>query len=177
VLNAITAIPASERSTASERLDRLMMLHAALVLRTALRLLGHYEDAQDASQEVFLRLYRQLGRIDEASVEAWLYRTTVNVCLDALRRRGREIELDFEPVAPGAGDSTHAEQQRLLIEALPALTPRERAAVTLCCIEGRPTGETADALGITAGTVRSLLSTARAKLRAAIENASRRTYS
>ncbi|MBI4893865.1 MAG: sigma-70 family RNA polymerase sigma factor, partial [Acidobacteria bacterium] len=56
-----------------------MQAHEKLVLRTALRIAGNLEDAQDVSQEVFLRLYRHLDRIEaELGVPSWLYRTTVN---------------------------------------------------------------------------------------------------
>src|SRR6516225_9655709 len=67
--------------------ELLMRQHERLVLATALRILGNLTDAQDASQEVFLKLYRNLGRVDPTACAGWLYRVTVNVCHDLRRRR------------------------------------------------------------------------------------------
>src|ERR1022692_1712018 len=65
-----------------------------VVLRVALRLLNNPQDAQDAAQEVFLRLYKHLGDLDETrGYEPWLYRVTVNVCRDIARGRRRSIGL------------------------------------------------------------------------------------
>ena len=148
-------------------LERLMGLHERLVLRTAWRMLGHREDAQDAAQEVFLRLYRHLGSVDERSVQSWLYRTTMNVCYDALRRRPKTGELLIEPSHnPEAGDSIEEGEKRTLLEAgLKRLSPQERAAVVLCSIEGLSSAEAAAALGVSEGTVRSHLSLARTRLK------------
>jgi RNA polymerase sigma-70 factor (ECF subfamily) len=147
--------------------ERLMALHERLVLRTAWRLLGRLEDAQDAAQEVFLRLYRHLGDVDESAVEAWLYRTTVNVCYDALRRRRPEGELVLEPsvAAEGSASLEAAAKRRLLAEGIKHLPPQERAAVTLCSIEGLSTSQAAEILGLAEGTVRSHLSLARTRLK------------
>src|SRR5271157_6012675 len=68
--------------------DLLMRQYERLVLVTALRLLGVLEDAQDASQEVFLRLYRNLNKVGaSANLSGWLYRVTVNLCHDVQRKR------------------------------------------------------------------------------------------
>lgn len=148
-------------------LERLMGLHERLVLRTAWRMLGSREDAQDAAQEVFLRLYRHLGNVDELTVEPWLYRTTLNVCYDALRRRPKTGELLAEPsYDPDAGAAIGDGEKRKLLEAgLKRLTPQERAAIVLCSIEGLSSAEAAAALGVTEGTVRSHLSLARTRLK------------
>ena len=75
-----------------------MRRHERLVLVTALRLLGKMEDAQDASQEVFLRLYRNLGKVRASdNLPGWLYRVTVNVCHDVRRRRPDETWLRKPP--------------------------------------------------------------------------------
>ena len=131
--------------------ERLMRLHERLVLRTALRLLGRVEDAQDASQEVFLRLYR----------------TTVNVCYDLLRKRPRLAAPGPEPsVEAVAGEALEqAAKRRLLEQGLKRLSPQERAALVLCSIEGLSTAEAAVAMGVAEGTVRSHLSLARTRLK------------
>src|SRR5215472_10970016 len=71
--------------------ERLMRQHERLVLATALRLLGNLEDAQDAAQEVFLKLHRNVAKVEASgNLAGWLYRVTVNVCNDHLRRK-REL--------------------------------------------------------------------------------------
>ena len=68
--------------------ELLMRQHERLVLATALRLSGNMEDAQDISQEVFLRLYKNLSKVQAANaLPAWLYRVTVNACHDLRRRK------------------------------------------------------------------------------------------
>ncbi len=143
-----------------------MAAHQQMVLRTAFRLLGRLEDAQDAAQEVFLRLFRNLHRID-ADPKAWLYRVTVNVCNDHHRRRKFVVELDAEH-ADSAPDPervlTLDERKRLVTEGLETLAARERAAVVLRDIEGLSTAEVAGILGVEEVTVRSQIFSARAKL-------------
>ncbi|MGD0580534.1 MAG: RNA polymerase sigma factor [Bryobacteraceae bacterium] len=156
-----------DKASKEAEFERLMGLHERLVLRTALRLLGRMEDAQDASQEVFLRLYRHLGSVAQAALEAWLYRTAVNVCFDLLRKRPRLAEPGPEPsVEPAAGqDLEAADKRRLLEQGLKRLTPQERAALVLCAIEGLSTAEAAGVMGVAEGTVRSHLSLARKRLK------------
>ncbi|MBI4470561.1 MAG: sigma-70 family RNA polymerase sigma factor [Acidobacteria bacterium] len=87
------------RTGDAEAFDQLMVLHQRRVLNTAWRLLGQLEDAKDAAQEVFLRLYRFLPRLDgDRDLRPWLYRVTINVCRDAERRRrsGGTVSLGAE---------------------------------------------------------------------------------
>jgi RNA polymerase sigma-70 factor, ECF subfamily len=146
--------------------EALVAAHERMVLRTAYRLLGRLEDAQDAAQEVFLRLFRNLGRI-EGDPKSWLYRVTVNVCNDYYRRQMPVTELDEHRVDP-APDPERAltldQRKRLLMDGLGILSERERAAIVLRDIEGLSTAETAEALGVAEGTVRSHISIARVKL-------------
>ena len=84
--------------------ESLMRQHQRLVLVTAVRLLGKLEDAQDASQEVFLRLYRNLGKIDAVqNVPGWLYRVTVNVCHDMTRKRPASVPVEELPELAATG--------------------------------------------------------------------------
>jgi RNA polymerase sigma-70 factor, ECF subfamily len=160
-------LPIFPRERAGGRVfEELVTAHERMVLRTAYRLLGRLEDAQDAAQEVFLRLFRNLGRM-EGDPKAWLYRVTVNVCNDHHRRRMPVAELDEHRADP-APDPERAltldERKRLLVDGLATLAERERACVVLRDIEGLSTAETAAILGVEEGTVRSHISTARVKL-------------
>ena len=146
--------------------ERLVRLHQRMVLGTAYRLLGRMEDAQDAAQEVFLKLLQKHKQI-EGDPKPWLYRVTVNVCNDWYRRR--TVVADPDPDAPDPSTDALAmitldERKRLLSEALKTLGERERAAVVLRDIEGLSTAEVAKMLGVEEVTVRSQISVARVKL-------------
>src|SRR5438105_11503710 len=78
--------------------ERLLASHRQQVLRTSYRLLGRREDAEDAVQEVFLRLFQNLDRVG-TDPRGWLYRVTVNVCNDFYRERVREVAWDGTGVA------------------------------------------------------------------------------
>jgi RNA polymerase sigma-70 factor (ECF subfamily) len=155
--------------------DTLMRQYERLVLGTALRMLGNLEDSQDASQEVFLKLYRNLGKLEsEDHVRAWLYRVTVNVCHDANRKRKPTAPVE-EADAVAAAEPPDADDRRRALElSLRRLSEKERAAVVLRDLEGLSTEEVARALGSTEATVRSQISQARGKMREFLERYFRR---
>jgi RNA polymerase sigma-70 factor (ECF subfamily) len=95
--------------------ERIMVHHERHVLLTALRLLGRWEDAQDAAQEVFIRLYKYLHRFDEKrEFLPWLYRMTVNVCRDISRKQPRAglLSLDQMPDSPTDATDPHFDLAR-----------------------------------------------------------------
>jgi len=155
--------------------ERLMRQYERLVLMTAYRLLGSLPDAQDVSQEVFLRLHRNLGKIDAAgSLSAWLYRVTANACHDARRRKRPESPVEFAEDLRDAGAdpqqaAAEAERRRVLSMSLRMLPQKERAALVLRDLEGLSTEEVARALGSSTATVRSQVSKARVKVREFVE--------
>src|SRR5580693_3173856 len=144
---------AAARAGDLEAFDLLMRQHERLVLATALRLTGNMEDAQDISQEVFLRLYKNLGKLQAANaLPAWLYRVTVNACHDLRRRKpatapeelaGRLIADSADPQA----SLTEEERRRVLELGLRMLPEKERAALVLRDLEGLSTEEVARVLG------------------------------
>jgi RNA polymerase sigma-70 factor, ECF subfamily len=151
--------------------ERLILLHEKAVLRFAQRLLLNREAARDAAQDVFLRLYRKLQSIDEGrDLWPWLYRTTSNVCFDMLRKARNDLSLDLvaepEVFSHNPEDKARlAQQQRLILEGLRELSPRERQAIVLRDLDGYPTSEVAVLLGSSETTVRSQISTGRVKLK------------
>jgi RNA polymerase sigma-70 factor (ECF subfamily) len=155
--------------------DRLMRQYQRPVLATALHMLGSLEDAQDASQEVFLKLYRNLGKLERAdNIPAWLYRVTVNVCHDVGRKRRPTASVE-EAEAVAASDPPDAgDRRRALMLSLRRLSERERAAVVLRDLEGLSTEEVARAMGSSEATVRSQISQARVKMREFLERYFRR---
>ncbi len=141
-----------------------------LVLRTAFRLLGRWEDAQDVAQDAFLRAH-QAAELDREKLRPWLYRVTVNLCHDR-RRRGRFVvpwpEDAPEPPDQGLDPEAAAgfeQQRRILHEALAKLPSREQQAIHLHYLDGLAAPEIAQRLGVSAGTVRSNLSTGRVRLK------------
>lgn len=144
----------------------MVAAHQQMVLRTAYRLLGRIEDAQDAAQEVFLRLFRNQANVN-GDAKAWLYRVTVNVCNDQFRRRKRAVELGPERADPAPDPErvlTLKERQQLIVEGLEMLAERERAYVVLRDIEGLSTAQVAAILDVEEVTVRGQIHSARVKL-------------
>ena len=154
-----------------------------LVFRTAYQQLGDAEEAKSVSQEVFIRLWKNLGRFDpERRFDTWLYRLTVNASIDSHRRRkvrGTEVEFDetFElPASPSSrtspmsatGPFELAEVQRILTELTGQLTEKQRTAFLLREVEGLPTADVASVLKTTESTVRNHIFQARKLLREAL---------
>ena len=157
------------RAADDAEFERLMRAHERQVLGVALRLTGNLADAQDAAQEVFIRLHRSRSALGQ-EVGAWLYRVTVNVCSDMARRRKvrNVVSLDRDYQAREPGPDAQAAQRtdrERIAAALGQLPERERAALVLRELEGLSTGEVAEALGSTESTVRVQISKARLKLR------------
>ena len=119
------------------------------------------ELARDAVQEALIRTWRDLpGLRDPARFDAWLYRLTVNSCLDIMRRRRRRpIEVEITPLdAPTAPDvSDHLADREMIDEALRRLDAGHRAVVALHYLLGMPLPQVAESLGIPVGTAKSRL--------------------
>jgi RNA polymerase sigma-70 factor, ECF subfamily len=130
---------------------------------------GNRTDAEDISQEAFLRVWERWERVALMdNPEAFLFRTAMNV----FRNRLRQARLGFrrEMGGPDPRDEFAQILDRDLVErALRPLTPRERAAVVLTCYVGFNSQEAGRALGIRSGTVRTLTARARAAMKTAIE--------
>ena len=154
--------------------------HSARVYRLAYRLTGNQHDAEDLTQEVFVRVFRSLSSYTPGTFEGWLHRITTNLFLDVVRRKAR---IRFDPLPedaerlPSTGlsstgnpaqvyDDTHFDPD--VQAALDALPPDFRAAVVLCDLEGLSYEEIAATLGIKIGTVRSRIHRGRAQLRASL---------
>ncbi len=148
--------------------------HSPRVYRLAYRLTGNPHDAEDLTQDVFVRVFRSLDSYRPGTFEGWLHRITTNLFLDQVRRRQR-IRFDTLNEDSGArmrspepGPERAFEHHNLDLDvqaALAKLTPEFRAAVVLCDIEGFSYEEIAETLGLKLGTVRSRIHRARAQLR------------
>jgi RNA polymerase sigma-70 factor (ECF subfamily) len=153
--------------------DELVREHADRVYRLAYRLSGNQHDAEDLTQETFIRVFRSVQNYQPGTFEGWLHRITTNLFLDMVRRRGRirmeALPEDYDRVP---ADDPNPEQiyhdSRLgpdLQAALDSLPPEFRAAVVLCDVEGLSYEEIGATLGVKLGTVRSRIHRGRQALR------------
>jgi RNA polymerase sigma factor (sigma-70 family) len=159
--------------------DEIVRAHSVRVYRLAYRLTGNQHDAEDLTQEVFVRVFRSLSSYTPGTFEGWLHRITTNLFLDGARRKQR-IRIEglgeeavhrlpgTEPSPAQAFDDTHLDGD--IQAALKALPPEYRAAVVLCDIEGFSYEEISLTLGVKLGTVRSRIHRGRAQLRVALEH-------
>lgn len=157
--------------------EQIVARYEARVLAVATRILGRRDEARDVAQEVFLRAFKYLHRLDlQKPVQPWLLRITVNVCRDAARQRTRRghtfVALDTPNIIDRAPDP-HAglvdKQERLVLrQALDTLPEKERLAIVLRDVEGLSTAEVAELLRSSETTVRSQVSRGRLRLRTAV---------
>ena len=161
--------------------DELVRQHGDRVYRLAYRLSGNQHDAEDLTQETFIRVFRSLSSYQPGTFEGWTHRITTNLFLDMVRRRSRvrmeALPEDYDRV-PGDDpspeqvyDTSHLDPD--LQAALDALAPEFRAAVVLCDVEGLSYDEIGTTLGVKLGTVRSRIHRGRQALRAHLEAAGR----
>lgn len=155
----------------------LVQEHADSVYRLAYRLTGNQHDAEDLTQETFMRVFRSLKHYQPGTFEGWLHRITTNLFLDMVRRRAKirmeALPEDYERVpgtdmTPEEAYST-ANLDPALQHALDELSPDFRVAVVLCDVVGMSYEEIAETLGVKMGTVRSRIHRGRAQLRESLE--------
>ena len=156
--------------------EQVVARHSTRVYRHALRLTGNRSDAEDLTQEVFLRVFRSLDSYVPGTFEGWLHRITTNLFLDQVRRRarlrldpaGENLEASVRP-APGAHQLALDEMFDNDVEdALSSLPTEFRDVVLLADVDGLSYEEVATALGLKLGTVRSRIHRGRARLRRAL---------
>ncbi|MCE3276673.1 MAG: polymerase subfamily sigma factor [Propionibacteriaceae bacterium] len=175
---APASLPApSEESWTPPTWEELVRDHGARVYRLAYRLTGNPHDAEDLTQDVFVRVFRSLHRFQPGTFEGWLHRITTNLFLDGARRRQK---IRFDGLGEGSAERlpsawpnpsdqlADADLDHDVAAALSALSPEFRAAVVLCDIEGLSYEEISEVLDIKIGTVRSRIHRGRAQLRTAL---------
>ncbi len=151
----------------------IVIKYRETVYRIARRMVQNHEDGADIAQEVFIRAHRALPRFDGRShLRTWLYRITVNLCLDHQERRRRQTWVDLEEVSVEAPAETgpvaraEAEATRQAVaRAVATLPPRQRAMVALRLYQDLPYDEIARIMGCSEGTVKATMFTALRKLR------------
>ena len=167
----------TEDPTEAPTWEQIVNDHSSRVYRLAYRLTGNRHDAEDLTQEVFVRVFRSLHTYTPGTMEGWLHRITTNLFLDQARRKQRirfdALSDDAAGRLPSALPTPDAAQLDRMFDAdvetaLASLAPDFRAAVVLCDVEGLSYEEIADVLGLKLGTVRSRIHRGRAQLRTAL---------
>jgi RNA polymerase sigma-70 factor (ECF subfamily) len=169
--------------------EQLMIHSQQRVMAMTWRMLGNEADARDASQEVFLRVYKYLGRFkQDQDFFKWLYRITVNVCRDLAKKRQHHSNR-FTSLTSDADEGAfavtaehedaeealiHTQQRELITRAMATLPEKERASIVLRDVEGLPTDEVARIMNSSPTTVRSQISSARKKIKIYCEQYLRR---
>lgn len=173
-----------------ERAFRLLVeRYQRKVYSVAYSMVRHQEDAMDLSQEAFIKAYRNLARFQgSSSFYTWIYRITVNLCIDYLRKSGRVQSVDYDDrigrdnsEVDGDGsilptrldaDPSRSLMRKELIEkmqqALETLSENHRSILLLREVEGLSYEEMAEVLGVSKGTVMSRLHHARKNMQAAL---------
>jgi RNA polymerase sigma-70 factor (ECF subfamily) len=165
--------------------DELVRVYHASIFHVAYRMLGDSAEASDVSQEIFLKVFRNInGFKGEAALKTWIFRIAFSEILNRLRwwkRRHRyaTVSLDDDQNGNGNGNGYRVsdskptpeqaleskEQEQAIQAALGKLSSDHRSIIILRDIEGFSYGEIADVLGVSVGTVKSRLARARADLR------------
>ena len=132
-------------------------------------------------QEAFIRAWKTAPDWrDDAPFGAWLGRVTANLCLDRLRKPRHDAIDETDEAALPAGDQAQeaeaADLGRRVAEAVARLPDRQRAALTLCALEGYTAAEAAEAMGATEGGVESLLVRARRRLKTELKAVAAATF-
>jgi len=162
--------------------SRLVDAYNGAVLNTCYRILGNREDAEDVALDVFVRAHKNAGSFrGDSKLSTWLYRISVNLSLNHLRRRRRDRYLSFlslsEPEGRLAGSGVEApesrrpdheleadERSKILDEALATLPNNQRVAVVLHKCERLSQQEVAEVLGVSPAAVESLVHRAKQAL-------------
>jgi RNA polymerase sigma-70 factor, ECF subfamily len=165
--------------TAQEAQSRFVSENLRRVFLLIYRIVGNVDDAQDLTQEAFIKALQRQDQIKDLDKAAhWLSRIATNTAIDFLRRHGRinfcEIDDMPEPLASSPSESPEQillrnERKHYLETGLDTLTPRERAALVLRDVEDLPAEEVAGHLNCSKATVRSHIANARTKFRRYME--------
>jgi RNA polymerase sigma factor (sigma-70 family) len=177
ILSGVATIERSRAENSHDTLERLVREHSRLVYRIAYAVLRSHHDAEDSSQETFMRVLRYSSKLPEVEdPKTWLARIAWRVAVDRSRQRGRTREIPLEdpekPIAEVASSDTPADQtlqgaqiSAALEKMIAALPEKLRQPLILSTIEEMSPREVAVTLGISEAAVRSRVFRARQILR------------
>ncbi|MBA4311779.1 MAG: hypothetical protein C0417_04020 [Chlorobiaceae bacterium] len=152
---------------------------AERVYNHAYRMLGSRENAEEATQDVFLKIHKGLINFrGDAQISTWIWRITTNVCLTRLANKTKNtFPVEYDPINEIADDNRTANPEKIflcredheeLARSINKLSPKEAAAITLFYLEDMNYTEISDILEIPMGSVATVLHRGREKLRALI---------
>jgi RNA polymerase sigma-70 factor (ECF subfamily) len=161
---ALGAVEAARTVDDDGYFEELYRTHRTRVYSTAYRFVRNRPDAEDVTQDVFVKVFRKLRDFrGEAAVSTWIYRITVNTALDFLRKKKRRQTVPIDEVAEvSAGPSN---LKHLIEGMIPQLPEGYRKVFVLHDIQGLKHGEIAEILGISEGASKSQLHRARGRMR------------
>lgn len=178
MIETLTKALGWQRTASPAEFDRYMQDSQRKVYSLALRLTGNPADAEDLTQEAFVRAFRFFHRYDSSqSFTSWMYRIVTNVHIDAVRRKGRIRVSSLDANSQNGGwevADVDGWADKALMEAtveeplqlgLKEMTPEFRTAVVLADIEGMAYEEIAETMQTSVGTVRSRIHRGRKQLR------------
>lgn len=166
----VQRVGAGDKRAAAELVRR----HLPKMVGLARRMLGDAAEAEDVGQEVFLRVWKHAPswKPGQAKFETWMHRVAMNLCLDRLRRSGRNAGEVTPETIDGQASATRAlddrQRRERVRDALQELPERQRAALVLCYYQDRTNTDAAEILGISVEALESLLSRARRTLKATL---------
>ena len=163
--------------------SELVAVHRDPVYNTVLSIVQNFEDAEDLSQDVFIRVFHAISNFGgNAALSTWLYRIAVNTALDHLRKKKRQKRFAFitqifshEEVDTVRGfdhpgiSLDRKENTAILFAALKKIPEKQQAAFVLKKAEGLSYREVAEVQGVPIGTVMSRLARARAQIKAYLD--------
>ena len=152
--------------------ELLVARHLGRVVTFARRTLGNRSDAEEAAQDVFLRVWSAAPRwkLGSARFSTWLHRVAMNVCLDRIGKKRESLPGELPEIADARAEPMVAlaasEVERHVSAALAGLPDKQRVAVTLCHYQGLRNSEAAEVMGLSVEALESLLARARRAMRA-----------
>lgn len=168
-----------------ESFEKLIVSHEKMVYNVAYRMMNNQEDALDLSQEVFIKAFRKMKDFNEkSSFSTWIYRITVNACIDEMRKRKGKQNFSIDQVLEGENGNYEQqfvskeetpeetilkqEKQSEILNALNTLSEEHKTVIILRELQGLSYEEIAETVGMTLGTVKSRISRARIHLKTEI---------
>lgn len=157
-----------------EAFTRLLDRHLVGLRKFLLRMTGNAADADEVSQEAFLRIWSHAGRWqpDRVKFATWLYRIARNLAIDRHRKNRETTDDDVTMIVDDSPDTAHLidsdRRQRLLRGAVARLPERQRTALVLCHFDGMSNHDAAAVLEVTVEALESLLSRARRTLKSTL---------
>jgi RNA polymerase sigma-70 factor (ECF subfamily) len=168
-------LPRDRSGARDAEFDRLFNEYSAPIYNYALRMIGDADRAADIAQDTFIKAYRKLNTLTDASAaRSWIYRIATNTAIDAMRRSRHTVRMDEgddRPVEqPDGGPGPETQVLSGLLDerigrALLRLKPNHRQCLVLSDIEDMSSAQIGEVMGMTGGAVRVLLCRARAEMR------------